>query len=386
MNPALRFPEDIRAFCAARFRGRHREWLAGGGAWPLEIPTGVPGEAFAQSDSAAVRDWVEAWREWLGPGRLEWCERRWRTLGPQTLPERLVLDDPCQIAAWIGEDARWDRALARYRRAVARWPLLASRLPRYFDSLADSPDADIARLESVLGWIEENPRSGLYPRQVPLAGMDTKWLEPRMPMLADLIAALRQEPAGQRGFHDLCGLRKPSARVRFRILDDALRRLTGGLGDVTAPLADVAALALPASRVYLVENIESGLCFGDVPGSVIFLGLGYAVSSLGQIPWVAAAPCIYWGDLDTHGFAMLHHARAALPGLASVLMDQETLLKNRDLWVQEREPCTLDLPLLTPAERHVYLGLRDQRWGVNVRLEQERIAWDEAWRALCPGC
>jgi hypothetical protein len=41
-----------------------------------------------------------------------------------------------------------------------------------------------------------------------------------------------------------------------------------------------------------------------------------------------------------------------------------------------------DLPLLTATERTVYQGLKQHRWGVNVRLEQERIAWNEAWQVI----
>jgi len=36
------------------------------------------------------------------------------------------------------------------------------------------------------------------------------------------------------------------------------------------------------------------------------------------------------------------------------------------------------LPMLGAAEQEVYRGLKEQRWGVNVRLEQERIAWSYA--------
>ena len=97
---------------------------------------------------------------------------------------------------------------------------------------------------------------------------------------------------------------------------------------------------------------------------------------------MAAAECIYWGDLDTHGFAILNRARAALPNVVSVLMDEPTLLRNRDLWVEEKNPCTLELFLLTAAEQAVYQGLRQHRWGLNVRLEQERLGWSEAWQAL----
>jgi hypothetical protein len=100
---------------------------------------------------------------------------------------------------------------------------------------------------------------------------------------------------------------------------------------------------------------------------------------LARLPWVARARCIYWGDLDTHGFAILDRARAGLPGLESALMDEETLLEFRDLWVHEKEQNAAGvLPMLSPAEAVVYRGLKEQRWGVNVRLEQERIPWSFA--------
>lgn len=44
----------------------------------------------------------------------------------------------------------------------------------------------------------------------------------------------------------------------------------------------------------------------------------------------------------------------------------------------EKEQCTAALPGLNPAEQIVYRGLGKQRWGVNVRLEQERISWSYA--------
>ena len=64
-------------------------------------------------------------------------------------------------------------------------------------------------------------------------------------------------------------------------------------------------------------------------------------------------------------------------------MDESTLLRNRALWVEEKDQCSaLELPLLTAAEQSVYQGLKQHRWGLNVRLEQERIAWNEAWQVL----
>jgi len=97
-----------------------------------------------------------------------------------------------------------------------------------------------------------------------------------------------------------------------------------------------------------------------------------------------AAECTYWGDLDTHGFAILSRARLKLTQMESALMDEATLLGHRDLWVSENpQYAAAELPLLTPTEQAVYGGLKQQRWGMNVRLEQERIPWAYAWDALC---
>jgi hypothetical protein len=115
------------------------------------------------------------------------------------------------------------------------------------------------------------------------------------------------------------------------------------------------------------------------------MGLGYGVGTLARVPWVMRARCTYWGDLDTHGLAILSRARLQLPHLESALMDERTLLHHRDLWVPENPQYgAAELPLLTPAEQSLYSGLKQQRWGVNVRLEQERIAWSYAWNVLVP--
>ena len=92
---------------------------------------------------------------------------------------------------------------------------------------------------------------------------------------------------------------------------------------------------------------------------------------------------MYWGDPDTYGFFILDQARRVLPGLRSILMDEATLLAYRSLWGQEPQQCPDgELALLEPGERAVYQALRQNRFGPNVRLEQERLPWGLAVSAL----
>jgi hypothetical protein len=153
--------------------------------------------------------------------------------------------------------------------------------------------------------------------------------------------------------------------------------------DVSLPADELATLDLPAARVYIVENLQTGLSFGDLRGSVVFVGLGYGADVLGTVPWVQRAECVYWGDLDTHGLRILGRLRTVLPRASSVLMDVDTLLAHRALWGEEAEQASdPEVSGLNAEEQALYQGLKQQRWGVNVRLEQERIEWEYAWSAL----
>jgi hypothetical protein len=385
----LKLPGDVRAWLARRYQRQHRDWLANepaGGSWPLTISLDPPTETAAMQQVETVREWANAWRDWRGDGRLEWINRQWRILGTQRLPVAIVLETPLQAAAWLGEDARWLRAEQRFKALCTRWPQLRPVLPSWFPVLADYDNDDFLRLQEVSGWLAERETSGLYFRQLPLSGIDTKWIEPRAAMLADWVAALRGIRERGQDLYQLCGLKRLPVRLRLRILDPGLRQMVGGLGDITAPVADLAQLALPIEKVLIVENLQSGLALQDTPGTVAVMALGYGVDLLAQLPWVARAHCIYWGDIDTHGFAILSRARQYVPGLVSAMMDEVTLLRFSELWSVENVQSTDDPALLTPQERAVYAGLREGRWGHGVRLEQERIDWQFASDSLVAAC
>lgn len=382
----MKLPEDVRQTLVRRFQSKHREWLIGDTGedqWPLEVALGIPTEQAALRQVDGVCAWVSAWQGWQGVGTLSWCERRWKVLGAQRLPEKLALRGPEEVAMWIGESARWELAQSRYQALIARWPALTQQLPRYFNVLADYSDADYQRLAEMLDWIASHRKSNLYPRQLPVSGLDSKWLEGRKGLLTDLVAAIQEDSSSDVDFYQRCGLKAPPFLVRMRVLDQALRALVGGVGDISAPVDDLVGISWPVSHVFIVENLQTGLAMSDMPGAVVFMGLGYNVNVLARLPWLIRARCIYWGDLDTHGFAILHRARSYIPELQSVLMDEEVLLRHQVLWVDEAvQHSAAELTHLTKDEQQLYRNLKQQRWGQNVRLEQERIDWAAAWGVL----
>jgi hypothetical protein len=383
-TPKLLSPEGAKQLLQRRFQNQHREWLTGGGQWPLHLGLGMPSDEAATLHHAEVRAWVAAWEQWKATGSVNWVERRWRLVGHQRVPESLVLDSPEHAASLVGHGARWRRAVVRHTQMAQRWPSMANHatLARHFDVLADYSDDDFATLMALVSWLHLNPDSGHYLRQLPVEGLHTKWMGRRTGLVSDLVR-LARESGDDADFHALCGLQRSPFRVRMRVLCRQLQTYTAGLADIQAPLAQLAALPIHPSRVLIVENLESGEVLSPMDDTVAIMGLGNAVGLLAELRWVQGATAVYWGDLDTHGLAILNQARAAIPGLVSVLMDEATLLRHRKLLGSEpaQHPGG-NLAHLTESERRIFDGLKSDRWGERVRLEQERVYWPYAMDAV----
>lgn len=421
-------PEGARAEAARRYAAGHRAWWRDAAAqrWPLVLALGLPTEAEAAAEPETVRAWAEAWASWLGPGELRWVERQWPRLGGQRLPEQLVLGDADVVAELADEGPRWRRAVERRGRLSASLPA-DTEVPgsaRFFAALADWPEADFGCLVALFEWVRSHPASGMHLRQLPVAGLDSKWVERHRGVVAECAAGLpwnRQQRAdnggggskdpgadaeaveataetaraagaaapdedsapSERDLPALLGLARAPQRLRMRVLCPRLRRSLGGLADIEAPLAQIAALELEPAQALVVENLVSGLALPERPGTVAFMKLGHGVAVLARIPWLRSVPLRYWGDIDTHGLAMVGRLRSLLPQTRSLLMDRGTLLAHRALWSEESEPWTGAAPqALDDDERGLFAALAAGTWGPGVRLEQERIPWPVVAAAL----
>jgi hypothetical protein len=228
----------------------------------------------------------------------------------------------------------------------------------------------------------------LYTRQLDIAEVDTKFIEGRKGLLAELLdrvlpdTAIDPQEKGARNFERRYGLRSEAPLIRFRILDPALS--IQGLSDLTIPPEQFARLNLPVQRVFITENMVNGLAFPDVTGGLVIFGLGYGLERLAEIGWLRTADLQYWGDIDTHGFSILNQLRAKLPQTRSFLMDRETLMTHRALWGQEESNKRFGgkLERLTEPEQALFEDLKHDRLGDRVRLEQERIGYDRVRRTV----
>jgi hypothetical protein len=354
--------------------------LTGETVFPLRIPLRKPGPQALAERFADVRQWIRQLEEGSKSGRgygyeIDWTNVNHRQLGRNRIPARLSIASERDALALIGRTREADQFQKLAGEILECFPELRAWLVARSLTVLEHGDA-WHRILSVLAWFRENPCSSRYVRQIDIPGVDTKFIETRMTLLTDLFGAL--EPGGSHSSRELTfeqrfGLRSKQPLVRFRLLDENL--YIGGLSDLAIPAPDFARLAPGARCVFITENETNGLAFPNVAGGLVIFGLGYGLERLGEAPWLRDRPVYYWGDIDTHGFAMLDRLRAFLPHSESLLMDPETLLSHRHFWVTEDQPHLKPLGRLAPAELTLYDDLRYDRLGDRVRLEQERISF-----------
>ncbi|TFD76116.1 DUF3322 and DUF2220 domain-containing protein [Cryobacterium sp. Sr8] len=373
---------EVRARALKRVAADQRGWAAVGGEGAvLEIVLHPPTERAALDDQSAAIAWVRAWQAADAADstvEVTWGGRQWSRLGAQSVPERCVLRGADAIAAFAGAapGREWrlmrDRAVHlrdAFAEQASSADALAAAIRTHGRTLQLLAEADFTTLLLVVAWLAEHPASGWRIRQLPIRGIDTKWLERHRPVVESLHAAVSGRVS--------LGLQGAPNLVRVRFLDPALR--PGGLCDVIAPVEELATLDVSPSVVFVFENLETMFAMPDLPGAVVVHGGGYAAPRLGAIPWIQTGRVVYWGDLDSDGFAILHALRSSCADVTSVLMDEETLLAYRDLWVPEPKAAAGTYSTLTAGEQQTLDRIRSEG---NIRLEQERIAWEFALSRL----
>lgn len=375
-------PDDIRAQLERLWSSGRllTAGLNGESLFPFTVMFKKPGTADLARRFNEVRDWIRELengsRSRIGFGyEIEWLARNHRELGRQNVPARVVVPTEADALHLLGKSAQAQSFRRLMEMSLGAFPGMESWFARRpFIALEHADDWN--RILDVVTWFCSHRGSGLYLRQVEIAGTDTKFIEERKGLFSELLDAVGTSEAVEAredNFEQRFGLRPKPPLVRFRFLDQQL--YIAGLSDLAIPGADFARLAPAVNTVFITENDINGLAFPDVPASLVIFGLGYGLERLSQATWLADKTLYYWGDTDTHGFAMLNRLRAVFPGVKSFLMDRETLLAHRTSWVREDEPYAGALERLTSDELSVFDDLRHDRFGPRVRLEQERISF-----------
>lgn len=135
------------------------------------------------------------------------------------------------------------------------------------------------------------------------------------------LEAIDRTASGISQFAKRYGFRDKPARIRFRVLDPEHNLLPPPpLQDITLDAESVARLDTDVTHVFITENEINFLAFPQVKNSLVIFGAGYGFEMLSKAEWLSRRHIHYWGDIDTHGFAILDQLRSRFDHVQSFLM------------------------------------------------------------------
>ncbi len=342
--------------------------------FPLRLNLKRPSEKEIRSDFESIRKAAKALERAEVP--LEYQSFRFAALGEQKLPVAVVFETRAVYLEVLGLQERFDAFAAESRVVLDAFGTLRPLLIKK-PKLIESHSGAWRRIVAVCRYLVAHPRPHIYLRELPIEGVDTKFIAAHKKILDLLLTHLLPTEAydttittlSSGGFEAKYGFLTPPPMIRFRLLDpvDAI----AGQTDLALPKSAFDSLTTEVERIFVVENLATFLAFPYVPKSMVIFGSGYGARYLKDARWVAERPLYYWGDLDSHGFAILSRFRTLFPHTRSVMMDRETADRFAHLAVKEPKEKRYEGEAegLNEEERVLFDVLRQR----GFRLEQERI-------------
>ncbi len=354
--------------------------------FPKRLVFKAPNSKALSEQFDAVRQWIVDIQQ-LNGFRFEYKTVQHRIIGENRLPAEAWIDDLTTAISLLKKTTQSQRFRTLIEQTKTAQPTLIHWIKQ--QPIKALEHADVwPKLLQLVAWRLAHPTPKIYLRQVTLRGIDSKFIEQHRMILSALFdAALPEEQinhtySGVKQFAQRYGFLHKPERIRFRLLDPTLTLLPGNQQDITLNADDFRALeqhpeiSNGIQRIYITENEINFLAFPAQANSLVIFGAGYGFDALAQASWLQSREIHYWGDIDSHGFAILDQLRSKFPHVKSLLMDQQTLLDHQAFWGQESKAEHKTLSRLTTDEQALYQALINNEHKAQLRLEQERIGFD----------
>ncbi len=308
---------------------------------------------------------------------LRYKEFNFKSIGRQSLPTSVEIESLEQFLKFTAKQNEYTDFVKTYEKITSLYPSLKSIFTKKPFTVLDY-SKEWEKFFKIIDFFTHNTSAHIYLREISLPDIDTKFIEKHKKILDVLLSnILKKEPLSSIAdfsFEKRYMLKYPLPIVRFRILDEALA--IRGLTDISISIEAFEKLDISCQKVFIIENKITFLSFFPCKDSIIIFGQGYGISTLKNCPCLQTKEIYYWGDIDTDGFAILSQIRGYFPQVSSIMMDSETIEAFKDRAVHHKNIKQALAKNLTDKENIIYERLKNDFYGENFRLEQERIPFN----------
>ncbi len=355
-----------------------RNRLSGKRPFPLRIPLKAPTGTQALANLEHFQCFIESWKKWLYPEQLQWQQKKYQQLGEQQVPIALQLDSMPELITLLGPKAKarkqhWEQLMRPLLDVDKR---LSQVLVKHLRVIENMTVDDALLLAQLLPQLQQDMGKGCYLRALPLHSVDTKFVENYHILIVDLLDRLYYGAVTEQGglLQWLDCNSNPGAWLVVRPLCKQSRKQLAGLPILQMETQTLENYPLPASRILVVENKQSGYALPELNDTIAVFGGGRNTAWM-KAEWLQQKRIGYWGDIDSWGLAMLSDARTRQPHLQPLMMDEITLLNHQKRMVDEKDIYRKIPQQLSEVERLLFQRLGERYYG-KTRLEQERLAPD----------
>ncbi|WP_252178201.1 DUF3322 domain-containing protein [Endozoicomonas sp. 4G] len=373
---------------AARKQLQEKEWdrwdrlrkhLLNPGA--IRISLKPPSGKQALADISRFHQYIRQWQEWHPAGQVEWETRDYHKIGQHRIPVALTLPDLKSLFNALGSEAiqrsqHWETL---FKRLLAVNPKLDKVLIRHLRVLESMPEDNIESLARVLPQLKKGMGKGLYPRALPISGIDSKFIEQNTTIIRDFLEVMHSETISDLYQWLECN-ETPSGWLVIRPLCPKTQAKMMGLAVLKLSTDVLRNTPLPGTHILVVENEQTGFALPALDNTVAVAGGGKNVSWM-DADWLKDRRVAYWGDIDTWGLSILSDARSMRPDLVALMMDSKTYEQFLRRTSHESQPAQRMPDNLTPAEQALFSRLLKSKKG-KTRLEQEFLDQDYIFRHL----
>ena len=297
--------------------------------------------------------------------------QNFRRSGSHELPDAIVFETTGDYLSFTRRKKEWKNFLSNFDAMVRNIPSLKEWAFQNCVWLT-SKEINWEDIIKVCQYFIRTPRPNLYVRQLPIE-IHTKFIEDNATLLQSLLDFLIPDhirSANQKRLAERYFLKYDEPLVRMRFLD---RQQTDcGHSDISIPLSDFEKFNPPVKNIVIAENKMNFLALPPAADSMaVWSGGGFNIGFLKEAKWLSGKNIYYWGDIDEHGFLILHQLRTYFPNTQSLMMERETFHRFIDFAVRGGPCHAEELLWLTSEEREMFSALK--HFPNKNRLEQEKI-------------
>ena len=299
-------------------------------------------------------------------------QRTFKRTGIHELPDSIVFETIDDYIIFTGKKKEWNLFSVNYKQILKEMPELKNWVFQHCLWLTDN-NKDWVNILKVCRYFVLTPRPQLYLRQLPIE-VHTKFIEENVVIMTSLLDFLIPEHIrnpNESRFAERYYLKYDEPLIRVRFLDSN-EYFYNQFSDISIPLSDFEKFSCQSKNVLITENKMNFLALPAIPSTIaVWSGGGFNISFLKETKWLNNKEIYYWGDIDEHGFQILHQLRTYYPQVKSILMDKITFNLFRTFAVNGPRNNVEFLNMLTYDENALFQHLKSLH--EKNRLEQEKL-------------